>query len=391
MHRLTRRNFLACVAGAALSGALGACGNSVAGTSPAAGSSANGGGAPGSAGWQAAWDSTIAAGKQEGTVSVIAAAGDWPRPFYDAFQKKYGINVNLLQVNGQAELTPRVDNERKSGLYAWDVAVQPSQNLFNGLKKINALAPLRPALILPDVLDDSHWLKGFDDGWSDTGKSLVYSFVSELTWGVRVNRAIVPESQLSRFDQLWDPKWKGKMAWQDPSLLLSGIGPAGAIYKFKGEDQLRFMLKDQQPGITQDQRQLAEWLIRGQYPISIGLNGTTLAIYQRQGLDIKNIQILKDDNPAAAQRSAGGGGLSLFSRAPHPNAAQVLINWLLTQDAGALFAAATLANSRRLDVPAADPDGVLDPKRETLDTTSEADYTSVILKAQAVARDVLQK
>lgn len=49
------------------------------------------------------------------------------------------------------------------------------------------------------------------------------------------------------------------------------------------------------------------------------------------------------------------------------------INWLLTQQSGELFGKDTVANSRRLDVPPSDPDGVLDPKRETLNTTSETD------------------
>lgn len=387
---LSRRELLARFGSISLGvislGALGACGSGRA-AGGASASIATSTTAQDAGGWEALWDRTLTAAKQEGTVSVIAAAGDWPRPFYDVFQKKYGITVDLLQISSQAQLVPKIDVERKANQYNWDVAVMPPQNLFNGLKGINALDPLQPALILPDVLDDSYWLKGFDDGWSDSDKSLVYSFMIQLTWGVRVNRSIVPEAQLNAFDQLWDPKWKGKMAWQDPSLLLSGIGPAGAIYKYKGEAALRFMLKDQQPGITQDQRQLAEWLIRGQYPISIGLNTTSLATLERQGVDIKNIQILKDDNPAAAQRSAGGGGVSLFSRAPHPNAAKVLINWLLTQEAGELFGKYTVANSRRLDVPPLDPDGVLDPKRETLDTTSESDYKNVILKAQAVARE----
>src|SRR6185437_3829903 len=126
-------------------------------------------------------------------------------------------------VSSQAELVPKIDVERKSGRYAWDVAIQPPPNLFNGLKPLNAIDPLQPALTLPEVLDDSHWVKGFADGWSDAGKAYVYSFVGQTNWAVRINRSLVPEAQLSRFDQLWDPQWKGKIAWQDPRLLLSGI------------------------------------------------------------------------------------------------------------------------------------------------------------------------
>lgn len=337
----------------------------------------------------AAWDGTLAAAKQERTVAVVSSAGEWPRQFFDAFQQKYGITVNLLQVSSQAELVPKIDVERKAGIYSWDVAIQPPPNLFNGLKPLHALDPLRPALILPEVLDDSHWIRGFDDGWSDADKALVYGFVGQVNWAVRVNRSMVPEAQLTRFDQLWEPSSKGKIAWQDPRLLASGIGPAGSIYKLKGEDKLRSILTDQQPGLTQDQRQLADWLIRGQYPIAVGLNPTTLAAFKDKGVDITSIQPLKDTDPAAGTRSAGGGSVGLFNRAPHPNAAKVLLNWILSQEGQALYGKLTLSNSRRVDVPPVDPDAVLDSKRDYFSTSAESDYPAVV-KAQAAAREILK-
>jgi iron(III) transport system substrate-binding protein len=71
-------------------------------------------------------------------------------------------------------------------------------------------------LILPDATDNSKWRGGFDAGWSDTGKSLVYAFVSAVDWTAYVNRSIVAKAQLNKIDQLWDPKWKGQIAMQDP-------------------------------------------------------------------------------------------------------------------------------------------------------------------------------
>jgi ABC-type Fe3+ transport system substrate-binding protein len=337
----------------------------------------------------AGWEATLAAAKQEGTVGVVSSSGEWARQYFDAFQAKYGISVNLLQVSSQAALVPKIDVERKAGIYSWDVAIQPPPNLYNGLKPLDALDPLRPALLLPEVLDDSHWAKGFDDGWSDADKAFVYSFVGQVNWAVRVNRSVVPESQLNRLEQLWEPQWKGKVAWQDPRQLVSGIGPAASIWKLKGEDKLRSILTDQQPGLTQDQRQLAEWTIRGQYPIAIGLNPATLASYRDKGVDISAVQPLKDSDPAASTRSSGGGSLSLFKRAPHLNAAKELLNWILSQEGQALFGKLTLSNSRRADVAAADADTVLDPKRDYFSTSAEWDYPAVV-KAQALARDALK-
>lgn len=42
---------------------------------------------------------------------------------------------------------------------------------------------------------------------------------------------------------------------------------------------------------------------------------------------------------------------ALFNRAPHPNAAKVYINWLLSQEGQTLYARASGFVSARLDVP----------------------------------------
>src|SRR5262249_25956207 len=47
-------------------------------------------------------------------------------------------------------------------------------------------------------------------------------------------------------------------------------------------------------------------------------------------------------------------GTWIFNRAPHPSAAKLFVNWCLTRE-GALAHLETKFNSRRLDVPAADP------------------------------------
>ena len=78
---------------------------------------------------------SAAGAKTEGTVAVVSNGGDWARQYFDAFQSKYGIKVDLLQVSSQAELVPKIDVERKAGMYSWDLALQPPPNLFNGLKR----------------------------------------------------------------------------------------------------------------------------------------------------------------------------------------------------------------------------------------------------------------
>ncbi|HLY66732.1 MAG TPA: extracellular solute-binding protein [Chloroflexota bacterium] len=318
------------------------------------------------------FDDLLAAAKKEGKVELLTAPGDLYRKFYDAFSAKYGIQLDINVGNGQADQVPRVESERQAGQYLWDVVVHSPQGLFNGYKRLGALEPLRPVL-LPEIVDDSKWAGGFNAGWADSDKTTVYTFVQYSEWAAWVNRDIIPEAQLNKYDQLWDPKWKGKIAWQDPRIPSSAVAKAAAILKYKGEDKLRSMFRDQALTITQDRRQLAEWVLRGQYPIAIGIEQVQFGTFEQQGIKV-NVPPLRDPDPVSATRASGTGSVGYFNRAPHPNAARFFINWLLSQEGQSTYANLTKFNVRRSDVPIVDPDTAVDPKREYLDVGTQESY-----------------
>src|SRR5579862_9812485 len=91
---------------------LAACGGAAPGATNGGASSSGAGGqanaAPGD------WDKAVAAAKGEGKVGVLTSPGDDIRQYFDAFQKEYGISVELLVGNGNADLVPKVDAERKA-------------------------------------------------------------------------------------------------------------------------------------------------------------------------------------------------------------------------------------------------------------------------------------
>jgi ABC-type Fe3+ transport system substrate-binding protein len=93
------------------------------------------------------------------------------------------------------------------------------------------LADLRSALIRPEVVDDSKWLCGFAWGWNDTAKKYTFAFTAVAPSDVHVNRDLVSEKDLpargATFDQLLDPKWAGKISWQDPRASGQGQSIAG--------------------------------------------------------------------------------------------------------------------------------------------------------------------
>ncbi|HLY66225.1 MAG TPA: extracellular solute-binding protein [Chloroflexota bacterium] len=372
--------------GAALVLTLTACGAPSANTPTSSGPSSSPT-ASGAAQTTADLSSLIAAAKQEGKVAVVTNPGEPFRRTFDAFQQKYGISVELLTGNGGGDLVPQLTAERKAGQYLWDVMPHSSQPIL-ALKQM--MAPLQPAMLLPEVLDDSKWLGGFGDGWEDHDKTLAFAYSREATWNSQVNRSVVPESQLSSIDQLWDPQWKGKIAMQDPRELSSGAGTMAAWLALRGEDRVRAFLRDQQPVVTRDRRQLGEWVVRGQYPIGLAVSMPVLLEFQAQGLDISSIKPLDTENPLAAYLSVGGGVLGMFDHTPHPNAAKLFVNWLLSAEGQTVFSRETGYNSRRSDVPVVDQKTAIGPNTKYTIDNGREDFLATVQKVVDVSRELIK-
>lgn len=338
--------------------------------------------------WQQQWDAIQAGAKKEGKLSLIVPPGDIYRTFADFFQNKYGIQTELLVGNGTADLQAKVDAERKAGQYNWDVITHSPGVMLVGMGPINALDTLAPSLILPEVLDDSTWFKGFQYGWADLKQSTVYGFVGYAANTAKVNRAILPESQLSTLDQLWDPQWKGKIAMFDPRIDGAGLQVAAVWLITMGEQRLTDFFKNQAPVLTQDRRQLAAWMIDGSYPIALGVSADGFAPLAQQGVDVSVVQPLDASNPHGLYMSLGTGSVSLISRAPHPNAAKLFVNWLLTQEGQTQWSQTSRYDMRRLDVPVFDPALELDPGTDYVFIDNEQNY-SLRNRANELAKQLL--
>jgi iron(III) transport system substrate-binding protein len=165
----------------------------------------------------------------------------------------------------------------------------------------------------------------------------------------------VPDAELSAQRQLLEPRSKGKIVLQDPRGG-AGLGVLTVMLVGNGEPFVRDLLTNQDVAVTGDNRQQAEWVVRGRYPIGIGMGTDQLILFEQQGLKF-NVRPL-DEGPKGL--NIGFGGLQLVNAAPHPNAAKVFINWLLTARVQEQVARALETNSRRLDVapvaPAEQPD-----------------------------------
>jgi iron(III) transport system substrate-binding protein len=300
------------------------------------------------------WDDVVKAANAEGEVDVHGGPGKlYEEALTEGFRQAFPqIKVNFSGLSGR-DAIPKIVREREAGIYNWDVYVGGTSSLLHNLKPVGAFAPLRSAFILPEVLDDAAWLDGLDSGWIDKEKTDIFAFEAMITPVMLVNWDFVSHDDLKTLDDLFKSQFSGKIVWDDPRLPGQGIGAAQRLFINFGADWLKRLFSKQSIVYIANPRRGAEWLVGGQYPIGIGASTEEVQVFQDQGLG-KNIAPFDAPLPHPTLDYAFGT-VSMMDKAPHPNAAKVYINWLLSK-AGQRDWGKTGHDSRRLDVPIAVPE-----------------------------------
>jgi iron(III) transport system substrate-binding protein len=344
--------------------------------------------------WGVEWRRTLDAAKKEGKVVVTAPApGTVPRDAVLAFQKSHpDIGLEVVPWSGEADQKNYA--EQKAGIHTLDVRLGGYTTLPGAAREtrdMGAYRPIRELLILPEVKDEKVWRGGWDARFMDRDKKYVFAFQDELVYQAYVNREFVPASELKDMTQLTDPKWNGKISILDPSVGFL-VATAGHLMLANGEDYLRKLYANGL-AVSSVPRQQVEWLIRGRYPIGIAIHPLILVGFQKGGLG-KNVEPLGVDTPAGARVSPGYGTVMVMAKAPHPNAAMVFLNWLLSIDGQTTWSKIVEKYMARLDVPGpaqAVTSGRVDPKKEYLRPIHLEEYGAMQMKAQELYEKIVVK
>ena len=98
------------------------------------------------------WDEVVKAAKAEGEVDVHGGPGKvYEQVLTVGFKAAYpDIKLNFVGTSGR-DVILQIQREREAGLYKWDVYVGGTPSILQTLKPAGAFAPLRPALMLPEV------------------------------------------------------------------------------------------------------------------------------------------------------------------------------------------------------------------------------------------------
>src|SRR5919108_1542891 len=293
---------------------------------------------------QTEWEKTLAAAQREGTVVVgIPASSELRNAIASKFKAKFGITPELFPSRGPENVT-RIITEYKSGVRYCDVLVAGGATPIN-MAASGAAEDFQSYMILPEVKDPKNWWGGHI--WEDnvSGKQQIYAFLcytSETWW---YNSTQAETSETRSFDDLLNPKWKGRIGLLDPRNPGSGQNTWSFLWKVKGEEFLT-KLAQQDLLVNQNLRQLADSLAKGKLAFTIGVSHYTYGPFIKAGLPVKPVPKIKE----GAHANNGSGVVTVVKNPPHPNAAKVFVNWLLSKDGQETYGKAMTQGTRRLDV-----------------------------------------
>lgn len=299
-----------------------------------------------SADWQAGasddWRRILAEGRKEGQVTV-AGFPALARTMPPAFKRDTGIELKFFGGRPSA-LSSRFEAEALAGKMTLDIMLGGGRELVK-MKPGGYLNPVRPQLILPGVGPEN-----FRDGklkFMDDDKQYLLQGAEWVFGWLLVNKDIVDPGKIKVWKDILKPEFRGKMISHDPRSPGPGQGATNWLYNTFGIEFVKEFYLGQQAKFTTSNRQVVEEVVRGTRPISFASIQFFVEKFRREG--IKNLAVvLPEDAPGYVT-----GGFSVLKQAknvPHPNAAQVFINWYVSRPGQEVYERTMLATSRRKDV-----------------------------------------
>jgi len=301
--------------------------------------------------WEAKWMKTAEAAGKEGEAMVYATLGPSTINLLTSNMKaKYGIQLSFVNLGQGAAVAERIVREKRAGLHVVDVIIMGATSLVQSVKPAGALDRIEPVLILPEVLDRKAWRNG--SPFIDKERKLVPTIASFLRHVTR-NTDLVKEGEIKSYKDLLNPKWKGKIILNDPTTGGAGNSWVSLMASAWGLEPTRDFLKQlvkQEPVITRDGRLQVETMARGKYALAIATRVEVTHQFMALGSHIAPVRTME-----GGTITGSGGVLALPTNRPHPQAATVLINWLMTREGQAVFSKGFGSPASRLDVaPPAD-------------------------------------
>jgi iron(III) transport system substrate-binding protein len=263
----------------------------------------------------------IEAARKEGQVNWYSTQiiSQLVRPMTAAFERKYpGIKVRATRQNA-TEVAIKILGESRAGRVQAD--------LFDGTTTVVPLK--REGFVL-------HWLpdsaKDYPAMLKDPEGYWVASNLYVIT--PAFNTSLVPRgTEPKTYQDLLDPKWRGRMAWNGfPTS--SGVGGfVGTVLTEMGEEKgkayLRELAKQHIANLPGSAREVLDQVIAGEYAIALQIFNHHAVISAKKGAPVDWIKM----QPATETLSV----VSVHKNAPHPNAAKLLVDFIISPEGQQVF------------------------------------------------------
>lgn len=283
------------------------------------GGASSGAAAGGSSG--GGWSQVVSEAKSEGQVTWYDDTGNQSlaTALGKEFTKKYGIQVQVLEDRPTA-LETRVNAEHAAKRNVGDVILTGDTTMLEMQQK--------GLFADPGGLPDSKSLKA---PFKLLGKRVP---VLTQDYGFLINTKLVNPSAFTCWSDLTKAQVNGKVIADDPSVL----GAGGAIFAVTSKHfgtGYQTKLAAQNPVISRDTVQNAQRVGRGEFAVDtpFGLADTPVV----SGMPAKVVSPCEGLIYATFEAAA-------MNNAPHPNAARLLVDYLLTQPAQQQFVNAYLGS-----------------------------------------------
>jgi iron(III) transport system substrate-binding protein len=187
----------------------------------------------------------------------------------DAFQKEYGIRVEMFRSGGSAILR-RFQQEMDAGRVAVDVLTHSEPAAANALGKKGLFVAFKP--------------KNFDkipDAAKDPDGLFVGQRLNLMTHYLRTDR-VAQADEPKTWGDLLDAKYKGKLVMADPSFTSLQVSVVGMTAKEHGWGFYE-KLRANEVMIVQSNQQVSDMLKRGERLIAVGALDSYAADLKKDG------------------------------------------------------------------------------------------------------------
>ncbi|MGZ5048879.1 MAG: ABC transporter substrate-binding protein [Usitatibacter sp.] len=252
--------------------------------------------------------------RREGSLVLYTSlAPTESRPLAEAFEKKYGVKVELWRALSD-KVVQRVLAEAQARRYAVDV-VETNGPEMEMLAREHVLGELHSAHAadLPAAAIPPHrtWMP-------DRMNYFVVGYNTE-----KVKRSEIPAT----YEGFLDPRWKGRIGIEatDVEWMATLVKAWG---NEKGMDYFR-RLAAMRPDMRKGHILLAELVAAGEVPAGLTMYNSNIESLKRKGAPIDFVAV----QPVAARPQ----GIGISKNAPHPNAALLFADFVLSPEGQRLF------------------------------------------------------